>query len=79
MVDLEAGELLPCIPLSLASDGSEATPSITVVDDEFLILQWSGSSTLGVFIKGTGDPGGRILDYGERVLAVCKSENSQLS
>ncbi|TFK73513.1 hypothetical protein BDN72DRAFT_834644 [Pluteus cervinus] len=58
IVDLEAASAFPILPLSQAADQSLVIqPSITVIsDNEFLILSWTGASTLGVFINGNGEP-----------------------
>lgn len=78
MVDIEEGTFLPCIPLiSIQNSGTASPrqltmiPSISVIsEDEFLILQWSESDSLGIFIKGYGDLAGRMLDYKERVTSM---------
>ncbi|KII87649.1 hypothetical protein PLICRDRAFT_92587 [Plicaturopsis crispa FD-325 SS-3] len=71
VVDLEAASLVPLLPLSQAPD-TKVKPSITVVsENEFLILSWTGASTLGVFITGDGDPVRGTLEWPSHPLAVC--------
>ena len=57
MIDLEAASLFPLLPLSQAEDSGPVEPFILVISsNEFLILSWTGASTLGLFITGDGDP-----------------------
>ncbi|KAG6875789.1 hypothetical protein C0992_002301, partial [Termitomyces sp. T32_za158] len=65
MVDLEAASLIPIIPISQAPDSDVSIkPSITVVsDNEFLILSWTGTTTIGLFITGEGDPVRGTLEW----------------
>ncbi|KAF8966668.1 hypothetical protein BDZ97DRAFT_1657548 [Flammula alnicola] len=59
ILDLEASSLFQVIPLSQAFEPTPfvVKPSITVISqNEFLILSWTGASTLGLFITGDGDP-----------------------
>lgn len=75
MVDLEAASLFPILPLSQAPDPTQFTvrPFIIVVaPGEFLILSWTGASTLGLFITGDGDPVRGTLEWPNHPEAVCK-------
>jgi hypothetical protein len=74
MVDLEQASILPILPLSQAPDASiSVKPSITVIsENEFLILSWTGSSTLGVFITGDGDPTRGTLQWPSHPESVCE-------
>lgn len=73
MVDLELASLFPIVPLSQAQDSNVyVKPSITVVgDSEFLILSWTGASTIGLFITGDGDPVRGTLEWPSHPEAVC--------
>ncbi|KAF8637927.1 hypothetical protein AX17_002548 [Amanita inopinata Kibby_2008] len=74
IVDLEQASLFPILPLSQAVDPTPFTikPSITVVgDSDFLILSWTGASTLGVFITGEGDPVRGTLEWPSYPDSVC--------
>jgi len=72
MIDLEAASLFPLLPVSQAGDGIVIRPSITVVsENEFLILSWTGASTIGVFITGDGDPVRGTLEWPSHPEAVC--------
>lgn len=73
MVDLEAASLFPVIPISQAPDSDiSIKPSITVVgDNEFLILSWTGATTIGLFITGEGDPVRGTLEWPCHPEAVC--------
>lgn len=76
MVDLETASLIPLLPLSQAMDPTPfvVKPSITVIsDNEFLILSWTGASTLGLFISGDGDPVRGTLEWPSHPEAVCAS------
>ncbi|KAF8234973.1 hypothetical protein L208DRAFT_788835 [Tricholoma matsutake] len=73
MVDLEAASLFPIVPLSQASDSSVTVkPSITVIgDNEYLIISWTGASTMGVFITDDGDPIRGTLEWPRHPEAIC--------
>lgn len=79
MIDLEIASLFPLLPLSQAPEPAPyVKPSITVVgDNEFLILSWTGTSTLGVFITGDGDPVRGTLEWPSHPETVCKYPSSQ--
>lgn len=79
MIDLSAASLFPMLPISQAPDASVAIkPSITVISEhEFLILSWTGASTIGVFITGDGDPVRGTLEWSSHPEAVhCCWEQS---
>ncbi|KAJ7104527.1 hypothetical protein B0H15DRAFT_874301 [Mycena belliarum] len=68
IVDLASAELTPLMPLSQAFDAEPfaGKPGICVTGDnpaEFLILSWTGASTLGVFINSGGDPVRGTLEW----------------
>ncbi|KAF5379248.1 hypothetical protein D9615_005933 [Tricholomella constricta] len=73
VVDLEGASLYPIIPVSQAQDSSiPVKPSITVVgENEYLILSWTGASTIGLFITGDGDPVRGTLEWPSHPEAVC--------
>ncbi|KAM6503566.1 hypothetical protein JOM56_000509 [Amanita muscaria] len=74
IVDLEQASLFPILPLSQAEDSPEPAikPSITVIgDSEFLILSWTGMSTLGLFITGEGDAVRGTLEWPSHPESVC--------
>lgn len=73
MIDLELASLIPLTPLSQAEDKSVVVkPSITVINEtEFLILSWTGTSTIGVFINSDGDPVRGTLQWPAHPQAVC--------
>ncbi|KAF8069012.1 hypothetical protein FPV67DRAFT_1761709 [Lyophyllum atratum] len=73
MVDLEKASLFSIIPVSQAQDSTiPVKPSITVVgENEFLILSWTGASTIGLFITGDGDPVRGTLEWPSHPEAVC--------
>lgn len=73
IIDLESAAFLPLLPLSQAPDSSVSVrPFITVIsDNEFLILSWTGGSTLGVFITGDGDPVRGTLEWPSHPESIC--------
>lgn len=76
MVDLEQASLYQLLPLIQAEEPTsfEVKPLINVVgENEFLILSWTGSSALGVFITGDGDPVRGTLEWEMYPKAVCES------
>lgn len=73
MIDLEAASLFPLLPLSQAEGSGPVKPFIIVIsDNEFLILSWTGASTLGLFITGDGDPVRGTLEWPTHPKAVGK-------
>ena len=76
IVDLEVASLFPILPLSQAFEPTMfvVKPSITVISaNEFLILSWTGASTLGLFITGDGDPVRGTLEWPSHPEALCMS------
>ncbi|RDX51715.1 hypothetical protein OH76DRAFT_1401134 [Lentinus brumalis] len=65
MVDLAAASLLQLLPISQAPDPTVVVkPLIAVISEkEFLILSWTGATTIGVFITGDGDPVRGTLEW----------------
>ncbi|KAI0726524.1 hypothetical protein C8Q72DRAFT_845790 [Fomitopsis betulina] len=57
VIDLETAIMIPVLPVSQAQDGLTIKPSITVIShNEFLIVSWTGASSLGLFVTGEGEP-----------------------
>jgi hypothetical protein len=76
IVDLEMASLFPILPLSQAFEPTMfvVKPSITVISaNEFLILSWTGTSTLGLFITSDGDPVRGTLEWPSHPEALCMS------
>ncbi|KAG6902189.1 hypothetical protein C0995_003285 [Termitomyces sp. Mi166 len=73
MVDLEAASLFPVVAISQAPDSDILiNPSITVVgENEFLILSWTGTGTIGLFLTAEGDPVRGTLEWPSHPVAVC--------
>ncbi|KAI0070843.1 hypothetical protein K474DRAFT_1669669 [Panus rudis PR-1116 ss-1] len=73
MIDLQEAQMFPLLPLSQAFDSDVAVkPHITVVSPmEFLILSWTGSNTLGVFITGEGEAVRGTLEWPSHPESVC--------
>ncbi|CAL1698814.1 unnamed protein product [Somion occarium] len=65
IINLESAEMLPLLPLSQAFDSPAIVkPLITVISDtEFLILSWTGTASLGLFITGEGEPVRGTLEW----------------
>lgn len=66
--------MFPVLPVSQAMDDPTLVkPFIVVVgENEFLLLSWTGASTLGVFITGEGDPVRGTLEWPSHPLSVCE-------
>ncbi|KAF9441751.1 hypothetical protein P691DRAFT_682937 [Macrolepiota fuliginosa MF-IS2] len=74
MVDLDQASLYQLLPLRQSPDPTpfEVKPLITIiVENEFLILSWTGTSALGLFITGEGDPVRGTLTWAGYPKAVC--------
>ena len=72
MVDLERASLFPIVPLSQASDAAIVKPSIIVVgENEYLIVSWTGASTIGLFLTSDGDPVRGTLEWPRHPEAIC--------
>ncbi|EPS98234.1 hypothetical protein FOMPIDRAFT_1126867 [Fomitopsis schrenkii] len=64
VIDLETATMIPVLPVSQAQDGLTIKPSITVIsDNEFLIVSWTGASSLGLFVTGDGEPVRGTLEW----------------
>ena len=74
MIDLVQASMVPLLPISQAADTTVAVkPLITVItENEFLLLSWTGASTIGVFITGDGDPVRGTLEWPSHPEAICK-------
>jgi len=78
MLDLEAFSIFQVLPISQAYDPTPTPvkPSITVIGpNEFLILSWTGASTLGLFITGDGDPVRGTLEWPSHPESICTCFN----
>lgn len=66
--------MFPVLPVNQATeDAATAKPFIVVVGgNEFLLLSWTGASTIGVFITGEGDPVRGTLEWPSHPLSVCE-------
>ena len=76
VIDLENASALPVIQVSQAIDPLPfiVTPSITVIDrSEFLLLSYTGASTLGLFITSGGDPVRGTLEWPQHPLSLSAS------
>lgn len=73
VIDLVQASFVPLLPISQAPDPTIAVrPHITVIsENEFLILSWTGASTLGVFVTGDGDPVRGTLEWPSHPETVC--------
>ncbi len=75
IVDLEKASMFSVIPISQALESPQfpIKPSITVIDaNEFLILSYTGVSTLGLFITCNGDPVRGTLEWPQHPESVCE-------
>lgn len=72
LINLDAASMIPFLPIS--QDGvSVVKPAIVVVGpNEFLILSWTGSNTIGVFLTGDGDPVRGTLEWAQHPEALSK-------
>ncbi|KAF9225922.1 hypothetical protein BS17DRAFT_777879 [Gyrodon lividus] len=73
IINLQSAQMFPLLPLNQALDDPKPVkPFIIVVgEDEFLMLSWTGASTLGVFLTGEGDPVRGTLEWPSHPLSVC--------
>lgn len=73
LIDLDSATMFPVLPINQAESDVALRPFITVIsENEFLILSWTGASTLGVFITGDGDPVRGTLDWPSYPESVCE-------
>ncbi|KAF8882450.1 hypothetical protein BD779DRAFT_1543352 [Infundibulicybe gibba] len=74
IVDLKEPSMFPILPISQAVDPPSfvVKPSITIINEnEFLILSWTGTNTLGLFISDQGDPVRGTLEWPSYPKALC--------
>ena len=80
MIDLETASLFPMLPISQAppeepGSGAPQTPPVkpfilVISDTEFLLLSWTGASTLGLFITGEGEPVRGTLEWSQHPISI---------
>ncbi|KAJ7064895.1 hypothetical protein C8F01DRAFT_1128649 [Mycena amicta] len=73
IVDLANASLIELMPLSQAPGPFSGVPAICVTSDnpaEFLILSWTGASTIGVFVNSNGDPVRGTLEWPDHPRSV---------
>ncbi|KAG1748343.1 CNH domain-containing protein [Suillus paluster] len=73
IIDLASAQMFELLPVTQVQ-GTEGTikPHILVISpSEFLILSWTGGSTLGVFITGEGDPTRGTLQWPAHPVSIC--------
>ena len=74
LVNLDEAQLFPILPIAQAppQEGAVVRPHINVVSaNEFLISSWTGSSTMGLFVTGDGDPVRGTLEWKSYPLGIC--------
>ncbi|KAF8842967.1 hypothetical protein BDN67DRAFT_1032330 [Paxillus ammoniavirescens] len=73
LINLQSAQMYTLLPLNQAEgDPTPVKPFIVVVgENEFLLLSWTGASTLGLFITGEGDPVRGTLEWPSHPLSVC--------
>jgi len=75
LIYLDAVTATPILPISQAPQEPGSRPHrpmiVVVADEEFLILSWTGSGTMGVFINVNGDPVRGTLQWPNHPLSVC--------
>ncbi|KAL4079643.1 hypothetical protein J3A83DRAFT_1137451 [Scleroderma citrinum] len=73
VIDMQNSQMISLLPVSQAVDSvMPVKPFISVVsENEFLILSWTGASTIGIFITGEGDPVRGTLTFPSHPLSVC--------
>ncbi|KAI6040879.1 hypothetical protein EDC04DRAFT_2566357 [Pisolithus marmoratus] len=72
VVDMQNAQMFPLLPVNQAGDAAPVKPFISVVSEtEFLVLSWTGTSTIGIFVTGEGDPVRGTLTFPSHPLSVC--------
>ncbi|KAH0835954.1 hypothetical protein J3R83DRAFT_9880 [Lanmaoa asiatica] len=73
IIDLHSAQMFPVLPVNQALDDATSVKPfiVNVSGNEFLLLSWTGASTLGVFITGEGDPVRGTLEWPSHPLSVC--------
>ncbi|KAG1823674.1 CNH domain-containing protein [Suillus subaureus] len=73
VIDLATAQMFELLPVTQV-EGTAGTikPHIIVISpSEFLLLSWTGGSTLGLFITGEGDPVRGTLEWPAHPVSVC--------
>lgn len=72
VVDMQNAQMFPLLPVNQAGGAAPVKPFISVVSEtDFLIMSWTGESTIGIFITGDGDPVRGTLTLPSHPLSVC--------
>ncbi|KAI9449700.1 hypothetical protein F5148DRAFT_1353251 [Russula earlei] len=75
LINLDAVTATPILPISQVPPEPGMRPhrpmSLVVAEEEFLILSWTGTGTMGVFINLNGDPVRGTLQWPSHPLSIC--------
>jgi hypothetical protein len=83
IVDLTSATLLPLLPISQDPQDQEGSPIINpnqkpaiaaIGENEFLVASHTGTSTLGVFVRETGEPCRGTVEWASNVRSVGACE-----
>ncbi|KAJ4490232.1 hypothetical protein J3R30DRAFT_49846 [Lentinula aciculospora] len=59
MINLDTAEMFPILPLNQDYNNPELPVEPFIVptgEDDFLVVSWTGSNSMGIFLTGSGDP-----------------------
>jgi hypothetical protein len=80
MVHLEHGQVNPMLPINQSPDGSvRVKPCIAVVENDFLLVTWTGEDAMGLFVNGDGLPVRGVLNWARMPLSISASAPFRLA
>ncbi|KAF5389636.1 hypothetical protein D9757_004156 [Collybiopsis confluens] len=74
MLNLETAEMLPCMPFNQDFDSPNLPVEPFIVstgEDDFLLVSWTGQSSLGIFLSTSGDPVRGTVTWAQHPISIC--------
>ncbi|KIK68589.1 hypothetical protein GYMLUDRAFT_68440 [Collybiopsis luxurians FD-317 M1] len=74
MLNLETAEMLPLIPFNQDFDSPNLPVEPFIVptgEDDFLVVSWTGQSSMGIFLNTNGDPVRGTLTWAQHPISIC--------
>ncbi|KAH7878687.1 uncharacterized protein C8R40DRAFT_1167411 [Lentinula edodes] len=74
MLNLETAEILPILPLNQDFDAPNLPVEPFIIptgEGDFLVVSWTGQSSMGIFLTGSGDPVRGTLTWTQHPTSIC--------
>ncbi|KAJ3736720.1 hypothetical protein DFJ43DRAFT_1129364 [Lentinula guzmanii] len=74
MINLETAEIFPILPLNQDGDAPNLPVEPFIIptgEDDFLVVSWTGSNSMGLFLTPSGDPIRGTLTWSQHPTSIC--------